>query len=258
MAIPELDRTRMPPRIARLERDERGYPIPWFAYRDPETDKPDFRILQPGKLGHAHNKGLCMVCGQPRGRMMAFPLGPMCVISGTNSEPPSHRDCVEYAMRVCPFLARPNMRRQTVGLPEDHWTPGMAIARNPGAVAVWITRSYGVFRSSSTVPGTEGVLFQVGPPEEVLWYCQGRPATGDEVWASVRSGLPALAAAAACQKGGVAALKREIARAMPHMPMPSDAIDVAGLLRDALCEPPPANVASMLARAKEMGLTNQA
>lgn len=37
-----------------------------------------------------------------------------------------------------------------------------------------------------------GILFTVGDPVETLWFAEGRPATRDEVLASIDSGLPIL------------------------------------------------------------------
>jgi hypothetical protein len=76
-------------------------------------------------------------------------------------------------------------------MPEDYREPvGIHLTRNPGAVAVWITRSYRPFPVSASHGG--GMLFTFDDPEEVLWFREGQPATRDEVMTALTSGLSAL------------------------------------------------------------------
>jgi hypothetical protein len=105
------------------------------------------------------------------------------------------------------------MRRNEKDLPEERNVAGVMIPRNPGVVALWITRSSKPFNVSN------GVLFDLGEPERILWYCEGRTATRAEVEASVASGLPLLEAEA--NKDGPDAIKELsqcIARAQALLP----------------------------------------
>jgi len=202
----------IPWRMASRPISPKGYPVPWFvAWLD---GLPDFRVIAPGRIAQAHKGRLCWLCGQPLGRFMAFTIGPMCAINRVSAEPPSHRECAEYAAVACPFLSQPKMRRNTADMPEEHEpAPGVAIMRNPGVALVWVTKSYKVMRVEN------GALFQVGDPTEVKWFCHGRPATRVEVMASISSGLPLLEAEAI--KDGpeaVAELARYVDRAMPLLP----------------------------------------
>lgn len=175
----------MPPSIARLPlHPEMRMPLPWFCQQEP----PDFRIIRPGAIEDAHRKGLCWITGEPRyPKRMAFVVGPMCVLSGTNPELPSRPDAAQYAARACPFLANPRMRRNKAGIPEDASAPGHSIERNPGCCAVLITDRYKPFSD-----GRGGVLFEMGPPLAVSWWAEGRPATAAEVRHSIDTGLPIL------------------------------------------------------------------
>lgn len=252
MAIRELETHPMPPRIAALPRDVRGYPIPWFVHVG-EDGTPDFRVIGRdrhgrGKVGVAHAEQRCWVCGQPRGRNLAFLIGPMCAISRTTAEPPSHLDCAVFAAKVCPFMARPVMHRQEHKLPDDIQTAGMAIKRNPGIGCVWVTRSYRPFRSETVVGGTSGVLFRVGDPETVLWFREGEPAEPAAVWESIRTGLPALAAVAIMQGEdsliALAHTTRSAARLVqPHGELP----DLNAMVLEAARNAPPPEVARHLA-----------
>lgn len=185
---PEL--TELPLRMRGLDVDDRGWPIPWFlAWID---GKPEFRAMDARKWRRAVQRKLCWVCGQQLGANLAFILGPMCAINRTISEPPSHRQCAEWSIRNCPFLSRPHMRRRENDMPEDAQdAAGIGIKRNPGVSLLWIAKDYQVFDDGQRKP-----LIQVGDPLETEWWCEGRPATREEVEASVESELPILEAVA--------------------------------------------------------------
>jgi hypothetical protein len=61
--------------------------------------------------------------------------------------------------------------------------------RNPGVILLYTTRNFRIFRPD---PTSAGVLFEVGEPDAVEWWREGRPATRDEVEESVRTGFPFL------------------------------------------------------------------
>lgn len=175
----------MPARIAKLPKDERGYPVPWFAsWID---GKPDFRVVEPGKIVGAHKKGLCWICGEPLGVHRVFVIGPMCVVNRVTSEPASHRDCAEFAAKACPFLTHPRRGRDDRDLPDGvTGSAGIMIERNPGVTALYETRKVEPFWAGN------GVLFRLGDPSRVDFWTEGRPASRAEVWASIESGYPRL------------------------------------------------------------------
>lgn len=177
---PELP--ELPRRIRGLPVDERGYPVPWFVAD--VYGKPDHRVVRPGGVSIALKRRLCWVCGGVLGAHKSFVAGPMCALNRVSAEPPSHLECADWSARACPFLSRPHARRRDAGKPEDVEKPaGVALMRNPGAALVWTTRRFKV----------EHGLCRMGDPEHVRWYAQGRPATREEVVASIDSGLPELA-----------------------------------------------------------------
>lgn len=174
----------MPARMRRLRVSSQGYPVPWFvAWVDGE---PEFRAIEPGRMSNAWIKKRCWLCGEQLGKYLSFVIGPMCMVNQINSEPPSHHDCAQYAVKACPFLAHPRMRRNEKDLPEHDGMPGIAIARNPGVIVIWTTLSYKPFRVDN------GVLFKLGEPTSIEFWTEGREATRAEVLASIDSGLPAL------------------------------------------------------------------
>jgi hypothetical protein len=187
--MPELNaairQIPMPDRFKKLPISDKGFPTPSFVGE--HDGKRDFRVIDPRHFAACINKRICWLCGEPLGRYLCFVIGPMCSINRVSSEPPSHRECAEYAVRACPFLSRPNMRRNEEGLPDlTESAAGNPIAHNPGATLVWITKSYKPFR----VPN--GILFEIGDPVEILWVKEGRRATRAEIDAAIAKGLPLL------------------------------------------------------------------
>lgn len=207
----------LPSRIRRLPVDHRGYPVPFFVAW--VEGKPDFRIIDPVKLARCVHEHRCWICGDRLGVYLAFVIGPMCAVNRISSEPPSHRECAEFAAIACPFLARPHMRRREGGLPEELAPErGFAIRRNPGVALVWVTKTFQMIRD----PNSGGPLFVVGDPRSVACYAHGRRATPEEIAASVDSGLPTLVEAAQADgPRAIAALERQVGRARQLLGIPA-------------------------------------
>jgi hypothetical protein len=213
----------IPPRVARLPRDSRGFPVPWFVQwfengepAWPGVGTPDFRVIDTRRFAAALKQALCWVCGEYMGRHRVFIIGPMCVVNRVTSEPPNHRDCAEFAVKACPFLTQPRMRRNAKDLPEGGEVAGFHIDRNPGASCLYETSDYKPFR---TPAGGDGILFRLGNPARVDWFANGRTATHDEVLQSIESGYPLLEKMA--QHDGaqaVAELSAQRDRAMKLLP----------------------------------------
>jgi hypothetical protein len=183
-----LDSVPMPKRIAALPRDPlRGYPVPFFVAQI--DGQYDFRIADEQKRIRCIQERLCWICGQPFGRYLSFVIGPMCAVNRISADPPMHRECAEYSVKVCPFLLNPAQRRNPKKIPEgfDKDVPGVMIPRNPGVQLLWTTTAY------KLVPDQKGyLLFGVGPISALHWYAQGRDATRAEVMDSFESGLAIL------------------------------------------------------------------
>lgn len=180
-----LDLNDLPPRIAKLPQ-HRGFPVPWFVGQ--VDGEYDFRLVGPGKFWEAVRQKKCWICGERLGQWISFVIGPMCGVTHTSAEPPSHRLCARFAALHCPFLTRPKMKRREDEVTQSA-TPaaGVSLDRNPGVCAIWTVRDYTVFRDHNGRP-----LIDIGEAVEVEWYACGRPATRAEVQASIDSGLPFL------------------------------------------------------------------
>lgn len=195
--LPEIP---VPPRLGGQPFDERGYLVPWFV--DYVDGKPDFRTMDARKWRQAVMQRLCWMCGGVLGVHKVFVAGPMCGINRTSSEPPNHRDCAEYAVRACPFLTRPDMRRNIVNLPADaEEIGGHGLSRNPGVTMLWTTPEFDLFSDFNNKP-----LIRMGRPTSVAFWAEGRAATVEEIRRSVVTGLPLLQAAADLQGGEAPAM----------------------------------------------------
>jgi len=172
---------------------QNGYPVPWFVAKI--EDVYDFRFVEGKKIIPAVKKQLCWICGQKLGTYKAFALGPMCTINRVISEPPSHRECTEWSMRICPFLANRQEGRREKGLPENRRVPaGIGNTRQPKCNCLWITKSYSI-KKIKPEPDREiegGLLFFLGDPTEAIWYQESRLATREEVLLELHNGYPFL------------------------------------------------------------------
>lgn len=175
----------MPENIAKLPRDPRGFPIPWFV--EDVNGVRDFRVVSRKRKGQALLHSRCWVCGEDRGRPAAFVIGPMCAINRISSEPPSHLECATFAAQACPFLVKPMVKRREDNLPVDYKvTPGH-IDRNPGVALIWVTSRWQI------KPVNSGdYIISLGDPQFIACYREGREATKDEVRHSIETGLPIL------------------------------------------------------------------
>src|SRR6185295_4115314 len=160
----------VPAKLAYRPIQDNGFLLPWFV-KVQEHQPVDFRVTDNQRVLQAIQQNRCWVCGDRLGAHKVFVIGPMCIVNRVTSEPPSHLECARYSVKVCPFLSNPAMRRSPRNLPKNHVEPpGIAIARNPGVVALWFVKTYKTF----TVD--RGLLFNIGEPTEVEWWCRGRPA----------------------------------------------------------------------------------
>lgn len=200
----------LPPRIAALPVDDRGYPVPWFVAR--VGGKPEFRAADGAKLDRALRESLCWVCGTHVGPHFTFVIGPMCAVNRNTAEPPCHQECAEFSAKACPFLSKPHMTRRENDLPPAAPEVGFMIRRNPGVTCLWRTRGFVVHEQST------GVLFELLDPMSVSWWAEGRKATRAEVAASIDSGLPILRDACGGDGGQIELLDRYVERAQAYLP----------------------------------------
>lgn len=163
--------------LRELERDRRGYPIPWFVAR-PANGPIDFRVMDPDHLLNAVHDRLCWVCGKRHHKDVAFIGGPLSTVQGLYADPPAHLDCAMFSIKVCPFLAIPTAKRRQAKLP-DHIVIADVMIENPKVFGVLITDEYHFVGSS----------IKAGSPSAIQWYYEGKPASRVRVKAAIHAAL---------------------------------------------------------------------
>jgi len=95
----------VPNRMQHLERDHRGYPIPFVVLRDNEGT-PHFTINDAHKVARCRKNDLCPICGRELLRGRWFLGGPMSALHprGAYIDPPLHHECMRFAVQTCPYL----------------------------------------------------------------------------------------------------------------------------------------------------------
>lgn len=99
----------IPDRMQRLERDRRGYPIPAVVLRD-DLGQPHFTVNDTRVVQALASAGACHLCGERLGAHKWFAGGPCSALhpAGAYNDGPMHRECAQYALKVCPYLSRAN------------------------------------------------------------------------------------------------------------------------------------------------------
>jgi hypothetical protein len=119
----------VPERMLKLERDPRGYPIPWTVMRDSDG-RPHFTINDTARVQRALKEDRCAICGDKlfRGRWFIGGPGSAFHPNGAYIDPPLHHECMRYAAQVCPYLARDHYAKRIDALTLDRAkVEGMAI-----------------------------------------------------------------------------------------------------------------------------------
>jgi hypothetical protein len=98
----------IPRRMRALQRDRRGYPIPFIVLRDLKN-KPHFTVNDTVRTERCLKENRCAICGNRLDREMWFVGGPASAFhpDGAYIDTPLHAECKEYALQVCPYLAAP-------------------------------------------------------------------------------------------------------------------------------------------------------
>lgn len=185
----------IPERMRRLPISKKGFPVPWFVAK--VNGEWDFRVIGTNRLKESIVLNKCWLCGELLGVYKAFVTGPMCTITRTSAEPPSHLECAKYAVAACPFLTQPNMKRNEKDLPPERMDPaGIFITRNPGVTAIYVTKTFKLMQVRRETKGSD-ILIRMGTPYNIEWYAEGRIALREEVQKSIDTGMPVLVKEAA-------------------------------------------------------------
>lgn len=119
-------------------------PIPFVTHVD-QDGKPDFRVLDQGRVLVCAQHRLCGLCGESLEYWLVWIGSQRELDRRIMSDPPMHDACAHYALVTCPHLSRPHSYREMS--PEEMTArgvdalPGPAL-ENPGPVIRAYTRDY--------------------------------------------------------------------------------------------------------------------
>lgn len=176
--------TPIPFRMQSLERDPRGYPIPFIVFRD-MTGKPHFTINDSTVVRSASQHKLCGICGQKMVNGYWFIGGPKSAFHeyGAYIDGPLHKDCANYALKVCPYLVLSRYKNRVDDKTIDYANvgPNFLVAdptmdpNHPEFFVLSKTTSY-----SASSPGV-GLFYHhpKKPWREVVFYRQGEEISFD-------------------------------------------------------------------------------
>jgi hypothetical protein len=96
----------VPARMQALEKDKRGFPVPYVVLRD-KHGVPQFQINDELRVRQALAQDLCAICGEKMNDDKWLVGGPQSAFhpQGAYIDTPTHHACLEYALKVCPYLA---------------------------------------------------------------------------------------------------------------------------------------------------------
>lgn len=135
------------------------FPIP-FVTHIREDGRPDFRVHNNTRRAECAERRLCQLCGAELGSELVFVGFKGSVECGVFGEPPMHRDCMEWAWEVCPFLAGAEWRADWAAAAAELTILPQPQLR-PTALAIYVTDDY------TAIPDPEGsgsVKWKVGLP----------------------------------------------------------------------------------------------
>lgn len=141
------------------------FPIPYVTHVR-QDGRPDFRVHDNERRAEVARRRLCQLCGEQLEPRIAFVGFEHSVLRRTFGEPPMHRDCLDFAWEVCPWLAGGDWRTE--------WkleAEGLTILPRPVSGPAWLG-TY-VTDDFAVVPDDEGSgsvkFLACAALEEVRW-----------------------------------------------------------------------------------------
>ncbi len=166
----------IPRRMNAMQKDSRGYPIPFIVLRDINGD-PHFAANDSRKQLRCLFEKRCPICGTKLDKLMWFAGGPQSAFAehGVYIDTGMHHECMQYAMQVCPYLAMPRYMKSIgmSGITPENTPPGINIfidpTQTPERPVVFV------------VAGTENFRIKEAPGH-MLYVIPQRPYHAIEYW----------------------------------------------------------------------------
>jgi hypothetical protein len=162
----------VPPTIARLPRDENGWPIPYFSAT--VNGRQTAGVADARKLAPAVRNSLCWICGvrMPDESPLAFITGPNGLRSRQATDWASHSSCALFAVRYCPFMAVENWERSKVFTRAGTVVPiGGTMAKPPVTILITTMRVH-------VLQFADGILFRFPNAHHAEIYRLGKRIPG--------------------------------------------------------------------------------
>ena len=158
----------IPPKMKALQKDKRGYPIPFVVERF-ANGVPNFRFYDEDRLKIAAVERLCSICGQPLNVDIWFVGGIKTANSpsGGYIEPPVHLDCGTYALKVCPYLAFSSFKKRERSEIDDPFVK--LLAGKPSVFAMVHTLKYEIYNISAN----KNIIVPERPFLDIQYWIEG-------------------------------------------------------------------------------------
>lgn len=157
-----------PARIAALPRTERGIPVPFFVAKPRPGQPYDLRFSDARKALICARKRVCWVCGQPLEHVIAFVGGPISGASLLYGDGPMHRECAEFSLMHCPFMATPQMQYSERHVPSDAVLPPGGTLVKPDHHVLTLCTGFTLYRLRNEL------LFRAQPVSEQIKWQSGK------------------------------------------------------------------------------------
>jgi hypothetical protein len=105
-----MKQTEIPAFLAHLK-IYNGFPVPFIQLW--AGDKPDFRAVNMEHCARCFRDKLCAICGRRLGEYCYFIGGPLSKKNRLFVDPAMHKQCAEFASKVCPLVSGPSQEYST-------------------------------------------------------------------------------------------------------------------------------------------------
>jgi hypothetical protein len=95
--IPEV------PQRLKANKTFKGYVVPYSVLIG-DDGTPDFKVTDMEKWVEVLSQRKCALCGQLLDYWLYFLGGPQSCANSTFFDPAMHKECMEYAIEVCPYM----------------------------------------------------------------------------------------------------------------------------------------------------------
>lgn len=154
----------IPRSIARLPRDPRGYPIPFFALE--RDGVHDFAVVDSDRVVRCVTERRCGICGEKLAALGWFIGGPKSLAARRSFDAPMHLDCAQFSIAACPHLALQGARYRSargVDSGEGTMVTEQVSDQKPDRYALMGTPRFSMNYAS-------GGVIEFKRPEIVHWY----------------------------------------------------------------------------------------